>query len=80
MSPSTTTITVSLPADKQGVASALNDTVRELGGAVGVALAGVALLFLVVHGPRPNDVVSEDALDSVGDLGTLPALEPVAGN
>ncbi|HRE03277.1 MAG TPA: MFS transporter, partial [Ilumatobacteraceae bacterium] len=30
MSPSTTTITESLPQDKQGVASALNDTVREL--------------------------------------------------
>jgi EmrB/QacA subfamily drug resistance transporter len=40
MSPSTMTITESLPADKQGVASALNDTVRELGGAIGIALLG----------------------------------------
>ena len=40
MSPSTMTITESLPSDKQGVASALNDTVRELGGAVGIALLG----------------------------------------
>jgi EmrB/QacA subfamily drug resistance transporter len=40
MSPSTTAITESLPHDKQGVASALNDTVRELGGAVGIALLG----------------------------------------
>ena len=40
MSPSTMTITESLPQDKQGVASALNDTVRELGGAVGIALLG----------------------------------------
>jgi EmrB/QacA subfamily drug resistance transporter len=40
MSPSTTAITESLPAGEQGVASALNDTVRELGGAVGVALLG----------------------------------------
>jgi EmrB/QacA subfamily drug resistance transporter len=40
MSPSTTTITASLPQDKQGVASALNDTVRELGGAIGIALLG----------------------------------------
>lgn len=40
MSPSTTAITESLPSDKQGVASALNDTVRELGGAVGIALLG----------------------------------------
>ncbi len=40
MSPSTTVITESLPVAKQGVASALNDTVRELGGAVGIALLG----------------------------------------
>jgi len=40
MSPSTMTITESLPPEKQGVASALNDTVRELGGAVGIALLG----------------------------------------
>ena len=40
MSPSTTAITESLPVEKQGVASALNDTVRELGGAVGIALLG----------------------------------------
>ena len=33
-------ITESLPSEKQGVASALNDTVRELGGAVGIALLG----------------------------------------
>lgn len=43
MTPSTTAITESLPRDKQGVASALNDTVRELGGAVGVALIGSIL-------------------------------------
>jgi hypothetical protein len=34
---------VSLSAEKQGVASALNDTVRELGGAVGIALLGSVL-------------------------------------
>ncbi len=43
MSPSTEAITATLPADKQGVASALNDTSRELGGAVGVALLGSIL-------------------------------------
>ena len=43
MSPSTTAITNSLPEDKQGVASALNDTVREMGGAVGIALFGSIL-------------------------------------
>ncbi len=43
MSPATAAITETLPADKQGVASALNDTSRELGGAVGVALLGSIL-------------------------------------
>jgi hypothetical protein len=43
MTPSTTAITGALPAEKQGVASALNDTVRELGGALGVALLGSVL-------------------------------------
>jgi MFS family permease len=145
MSPSTMAITESLPHDKQGVASALNDTVRELGGAIGiamlgslvsagyrssvsdattnlppdlahrveegigsafaaagelggggptildaardalvdgwrlsmwfgVALAAVAFVFLVVRGPRPADVLAEDALDR-----DMSALEPVAG-
>lgn len=43
MTPSTIAITDSLPPEKQGVASALNDTVREVGGAVGVALLGSVL-------------------------------------
>ena len=43
MSPSTEAITASLPEEKQGVASALNDTVRELGGAIGIALTGSIL-------------------------------------
>ena len=43
MSPSTAAITASLPEEKQGVASSLNDTVREMGGAMGIALIGSVL-------------------------------------
>jgi MFS family permease len=43
MTPSTEVITETLPDDKQGVASAINDTSRELGGAIGVALLGSVL-------------------------------------
>ena len=43
MTPATAAITETLPADKQGVASALNDTSREVGGALGVALLGSIL-------------------------------------
>lgn len=40
MTPATTAITGSLTRDQQGVASALNDTAREIGGALGIALLG----------------------------------------
>lgn len=43
MSPSTAAITSALPDEKQGVAASLNDTVRELGAAVGIALVGSVL-------------------------------------
>jgi EmrB/QacA subfamily drug resistance transporter len=42
MTPATNAIVGSLPAAKQGVASAVNDTARELGGAFGIALVGSA--------------------------------------
>ncbi|AGZ49403.1 MFS transporter [Mycobacterium kansasii] len=38
--PATNTIVDSLPPDKQGVASAMNDVTRELGAALGIALLG----------------------------------------
>ena len=40
MAPATTGITESLPEHQQGVASALNDIVREVGGALGIAVMG----------------------------------------
>lgn len=41
--PATTAITASLPPQKQGVASAVNDTARELGSALGIAVLGSVL-------------------------------------
>jgi EmrB/QacA subfamily drug resistance transporter len=41
--PATTAITESLPESKQGVASAVNDTARELGSALGIAILGSVL-------------------------------------
>ncbi|MET9442767.1 MFS transporter [Streptomyces sp. NPDC006610] len=43
MVPSTEAITRSLPREKQGVASALNDVTREFGTALGVAMLGAIL-------------------------------------
>jgi EmrB/QacA subfamily drug resistance transporter len=42
MTPATTAIVASLPLEKQGVASAVNDTAREIGAAFGVAVLGSA--------------------------------------
>lgn len=44
MTPSTEAITSSLPRERQGVASALNDLTRELGAALGIALLGGLLV------------------------------------
>lgn len=63
MAPSTATIMASLPHEKAGVGSAMNDTNRELGGALGVAIIGS--LFSTVYsaslrealGSLPSDVV-----------------------
>jgi EmrB/QacA subfamily drug resistance transporter len=41
--PATTAIVSSLPRAKQGVASAVNDAAREVGGALGIAVLGSAL-------------------------------------
>jgi MFS family permease len=43
MTPATSAITEALPAEQQGVGSALNDLARELGGAIGIAVIGSVL-------------------------------------
>ena len=53
--PATAAIVGSLPEDKQGVASAVNDTAREVGGALGIAVLGSVLADHVGHlGPHTN--------------------------
>jgi len=48
--PATESILGSLPKEKAGVGSAMNDTTRELGGTLGVAVVGS--VFSSVYGPR----------------------------
>jgi len=71
MTPATASITETLPEDKQGVASALNDTSRELGGAVGMALLGSVLSSAF----RSNML---DALKGFPDALAKPASEGIA--
>lgn len=43
MTPGTNTLIASVPRNRSGMSSAMNDTVRELGGALGVAVLGAIL-------------------------------------
>ena len=69
--PATTAITESLPPSKQGIASAVNDTARELGSALGIAILGSVLnqqyrdgIAGAVHGLPP--ALAEGAQNSIG--------------
>jgi EmrB/QacA subfamily drug resistance transporter len=54
IAPATDSIMGSLPPDKAGVGSAVNDTTREVGGAIGVAVVGSLLSSL--YGSRLADI------------------------
>ncbi len=49
MSPATNSIMGSVPAHKAGVGSAMNDTTREVGGALGVAVLGTVMNHTYLH-------------------------------
>lgn len=77
--PATTAITGSLPREKQGVASAVNDTSRELGSALGIAILGSLLnqgyrdgMVDAVAGLPPQ--IAERVLGSIAFVGS-PELE-----
>jgi EmrB/QacA subfamily drug resistance transporter len=75
MAPSTEAITSSLPREKQGVASALNDVTREFGTALGVALLGAVFAagYGTAIGPRLAGVPAEAAASA--SRGIANALE-----
>lgn len=71
MTPSTAVITESLPPEKQGVASALNDTTRQFGGSLGIALLGAVVtasyrdaMATTVEGLP--DTIAEPASEGIG--------------
>lgn len=90
MAPATESIMGSLPKEKAGVGSAVNDTTRQVGGAVGVALLGSILssrygsLMGSALGSTVPAAVVDKARDSIGAaLGAvrdLPAARPFAGD
>jgi predicted MFS family arabinose efflux permease len=85
MAPSTTGIMASLPLRKAGVGSAVNDTTRELGGALGVAVLGsllaskftAALPASVQSLPAPAQAAVRSSLG--GALGVARSLPAAVG-
>jgi MFS transporter, DHA2 family, multidrug resistance protein len=62
MPPATESIMGSLPLAKAGVGSAVNDTIRQVGGALGVAVLGSVMSS--TYGPRVSDAISGLPLSS----------------
>ena len=56
MAPATESIMGSLPRAKAGVGSAMNDTTRQVGGALGVAVVGSVMLS--TYGGRVGDAIT----------------------
>jgi EmrB/QacA subfamily drug resistance transporter len=89
VAPATESIMGSLPRAKAGVGSAMNDTTRQVGGAVGVALLGSILASAfrphvqdLLHGTVPGSLLAkiEDSLGSaLGVARDVPAAKPFAG-
>lgn len=83
MPPATESITASLPSDRQGVAAALNDVTRELGGALGIALLGAVLASSYAGAIRPALAAlpgeAQGAQEGIGRAFDLAAAMPDAG-
>ena len=88
MTPMTTQLMASVPRDRAGMGSATNDTTRELGGALGVAVLGSLLTsqyssaMSSVLGQIPEQAreVAEGSLGGLHGLiarGVLPADTPL---
>jgi EmrB/QacA subfamily drug resistance transporter len=68
MGPLTVIMVRTLPIAKQGVASAMNSTARELGGALGVAILGSLAAPVYTDGVRPaTTLLPPQAAAAVGD-------------
>lgn len=67
--PATAAIVTSLPLDKAGVASAMNDATREVGGALGIAIMGTVLTsrYTAVLTPDVPEAAPPEAQETVLD-------------
>lgn len=65
--PATEAIVESLPSAKQGVASAINDVTRELGGALGIAIIGSFLTAGYQRSIEDSTVVPDPLIEPIAD-------------
>jgi hypothetical protein len=79
MTPSTEAITSSLPAERQGVASALNDVTREFGTSLGVALLGAVFSAGYVAAIAPRLAGIPEAAAAAAGKGIAGALLEARG-
>jgi EmrB/QacA subfamily drug resistance transporter len=83
--PASESIINSVPKSKHGVASAVNDTTRELGGALGIAIIGTAFTsgyrnaVGVAPASAPQEVVAAVASSPLGGLKTAAEVGPRLG-
>ena len=83
MTPPTVVMIRALPRSKQGVASAMNSTARELGGALGVAILGSLANPIYAAGVRPATAVLPAGAgtavhDSLAGAGVVASYLPAA--
>ena len=69
MAPASTTIMSTVPAHQAGAGSAINDTIREVGGALGVAIVG-SLSAAVYRSHLGTALASAHVPGTVGHLAT----------
>jgi EmrB/QacA subfamily drug resistance transporter len=65
MAPATESIMGSLPRAKAGIGSAVNDTTRQVGGALGVAVIGSVMTS--VYASRVGDAIASSGIDAPAD-------------
>ena len=81
MAPSTDSVMGAVPEEKAGVASAMNDVTRQVGGALGTAIIGSLITSFYASGIG-NDVASlpepsrEAAKDSIGQANAIASALP----
>jgi len=82
VAPTTSAIMNAVPDEKQGVASAVNDTTREVGAAIGIAVAGSVLAAQCTNALAPGlagfpEQVRQPTLDSLAQaLGVAAQMGP----